>query len=377
MATVTVTETKNLEPSKTPLHAVFNYYSLPTTPAIDDLSILNGTSPNITSCSVPVADLRSLSPSLSDFNHASHGFQILHQPLPIDASHDSVHNPSTLVSQYYPSITSLLKEQLGVRSAVVINSTLRDIPAPDLSTFDPENPRPTTGSRSLSPFFIAHSDYTPAAARAHLRAMTPAWFAETGTGDGSTSAEERDLFLRLRDEIIEAEDRAVRAAGLEPRDDHTASSTEGGGGDAERKGGHWAWDGKAYAGPRYAMFSIWRPWETVRRDPLAVLVGGAEPNGPPYVPLPRTYRNRPGCVSEYYNENVLVRPPTPDNGHVWGYLSEQTPDEVLALKFYDSEALQAGGESVRLMCPHSAFRTGDMEDGPVRRSCELRVWCIW
>ncbi|KAI1763131.1 GA4 desaturase [Hypoxylon sp. FL1150] len=361
----TTTETKHAPTAaESQLEATFNYYSLPTPPELDDLSILNGTSPDTIARQVPVVDLRAK--PLSDFTHDAHGFQILHQPLPIDASHDSVHTPSVLLSQYYPSIISLLKEKLGVRCAAIINSTLRDIPTPDLSTFDPKNPRPTTGSRSLSPFFITHSDYTPGAARAHLRAMTPDWFAATRTGDGVTAPEDQELFLRLRGEIIAAED---RAAGIKPGDDAE--------GDGRGKGGHWDWDGKGYEGPRYAMFSIWRPWETVRRDPLAVLVGGAEADGFPYVPLPRLYRNRPGCVEEYYNENVLLRPPIPEKGHVWGYLSEQKPDEVLALKFYDSEALRRGDGSIRAMCPHSAFHTEDMDDEPVRRSCELRVWCIW
>ncbi|KAI6081708.1 GA4 desaturase [Hypoxylon rubiginosum] len=334
MSTTTITETQNAPAaSGSQLEATFNYYSLSTAPELDYLSLLN----------VPVLDLRAK--PLSEFTHSTHGFQILHQPLPIDASHASVHTPSVLLSQYYPSIISLLKEKLGVRCAVIINSTLRDIPIPDLSTFDPKHPRPTTGTRSLSPFFIAHSDYTPGAARAHLRAMTPDWFAATGTGDGVTAPADQELFLRLRGEIIAAED---RAAGIKPGEDA--------GGDSRGKGGHWDWDGKGYEGPRYAMFSIWRPWETVRRDPLAVLVSGAEADGFPYVPLP-----------QYYNENVLVRPPTPKKGHVWGYLSEQKPDE----------ALRRGDGSIRSMCPHSAFHTEEMNDEPVRRSCELRVWCIW
>ncbi|KAI1404442.1 GA4 desaturase [Hypoxylon fuscum] len=372
MTTTTTIEAENMlvvpEPSKAPLHADFNYYSLSAPPELDNMDIFNSASPDTVSCRVPVVDLRSLPTPLLDYNHSTHGFQILHQPLPIDPSHESVHDTDVLVSKYYPSIVSLLKTQLKARSVVIINSSLRDIPAPDLSTFDPKNPRPTTGSRSLSPFFVAHADYTPGGARAHLRAMTPDWFQETGTADGSTTAEDRALFLSLRDEIIAAEDRAMRVARLEPGDAGSAG---------EGKGGHFDWDGRGYEGPRYAIFSIWRPWETVRRDPLAVMMRGADPDGSPYVPLPRIYRKRPGCVDKYYSENALVKPPTPDREHVWGYLSEQQPDEVLALKFYDSEALRRGDGSVKLMCPHSAFQIQGMENEPVRRSCELRVWCIW
>ncbi|KAI2625782.1 hypothetical protein GGR54DRAFT_654132 [Hypoxylon sp. NC1633] len=250
MASIKATEAGNAalasEPSQTQAQAVFNYYSLHTPPEVDDVSILNGTSPNITSCDVPVADLRSLPTPLSSYNHSSHGFQILHQPLPINPTHEAVYDSALMRTEYYPSIIALLKKALGARSAVVINSTLRDTATPDLTTFDPKHPRPTPGTRgALGPFYVAHSDYTPAGSRGQLRAITRRWFKETGTGDGSTSAEERALIFQLRDEIIEAEDRAVRAAGLDPGDD-----------DGDGRGGHWDWDGQGYEGPRYALFSV-------------------------------------------------------------------------------------------------------------------------
>ncbi|KAK9796498.1 putative GA4 desaturase [Seiridium cardinale] len=321
------------------LSASFNYYSLETSPELDDISSFNGTSSDIASRTLPVTGLRGLSESLSRYNHETHGFQILHQPLAIDASHSSVHDPKIMYSEYYPSIVSLLKERLNVRSAVVINHTLRDVSVQEAHHVDPKNPRPV--GKSLAPFFLAHSDYTPAAARAHLRAMTPEWFRGTKTEAGTTDEERKDFF-RLRDEIIYAEDEAMR--------------------------GQWDWDGHGYDGPRYAMFSIWRPWETVKRDPLAVLdTQGHEFS---YVSLPRMYRNRPGCIPEYYNENVLVKPPTlgGKGHHGWYYIKEQNPEEVLALKFYDSEALRRDDSKIRLMCPHSAFHTPEMDNEPVRRS---------
>lgn len=338
----------------------FNYYCRETKPALDDISMFNGTSPDITSCTLPVTDLRSLPAPLSSYTHEAHGFQILRQPLPIDGSHSSVHDPMVMNSEYYPSIVSLLKDRFKLRSAVVINHTLRDVLSLTGHHVDPKNPRPV--GKSLAPFFLAHSDYSPAAARAHFRAMTPAWFEETKTDVGTTEEERREFF-RLRDEIISAEDEA----GLEP----------GSGDVVNGRGGHWDWDGQGYQGPRYAMFSIWRPWETVRRDPLALM--DTRGFDFPYVCLPRSYKHRPGCVDEYYNENALVRPPGPgeEERHRWCYISEQKPDEVYAIKFYDSEALRRGKSDVRLMCPHSAFHTGEMDEEPARRSCELRVWCIW
>ncbi|CZS95548.1 uncharacterized protein RCO7_10056 [Rhynchosporium graminicola] len=96
-----------------------------------------------------------------------------------------------------------------------------------------------------------------------------------------------------------------------------------------------------------------------------------------YAVLPRTYKNRAGHVKDYYSENPLVREPAEEETHQWWYLSEQKPEEVYAIKFYDSEALKSGDGSVRSMCPHSGFRVEGAEDAPPRRSSELRVWCIW
>jgi hypothetical protein len=100
-----------------------------------------------------------------------------------------------------------------------------------------------------------------------------------------------------------------------------------------------------------------------------------------YTALPRIYRNRPGYVAEFYNENVLFDPPvngtTEGKRHRWLYIDQQMPEEGFALKIYDSDALQMGGGNVQMMCPHSAFRLAGTDERPTRRSLELRVWCIW
>jgi hypothetical protein len=251
--------------------ASFNYYSAPTPPRLNDMTIIIGGSTEISSRMIPVTDLRSLPMPISGYNHESHGFQILHQELPIDSSHASVHDLKVMTMQYYPAMITLLKKELGIRSAAVVNNTLRD--------------------DGIGPFFISHSDYTAAGARGHLRAMTPAWFEESQT------EEERAQFFLLRDQIIAAEDAAIAKVGL----------GLGNGDVMTGKGGHWDWDGTDYEGPRYGIFSIWRPWETVKRDPLA-LMDTAE-SDVEYAVLPRTYYNREGYLEGYYNENSIVRPP--------------------------------------------------------------------
>ncbi|GKT78549.1 GA4 desaturase [Colletotrichum tofieldiae] len=276
-----------------------------------------------------------------------------------------------MTTEYYPSMTALLKRTLGARSAIVRKHSLRDIP-----DWAPVGMNPEIGFEieSLAPFSIAHSDYTPAGARGHFRAMKePGWFVENDTEDGCTTAAERDKFFRLRREIIDAEDRAIAKAGLGP---------EVQGEETRPRGGHWDWNGANYDGPRYAFFSIWRAWETVHRDPLAVMdMSRPVSQKVEYAPLMRTYRDRPGCVPFYYSQNALVRPldwGRRDSGFeggndddrtgrsepAWCYLSEQTPEEVYLLKFYDSEALvrmgKRGGD-IQMMCDWDGEGTGPEE----------------
>ncbi|KAK1992227.1 GA4 desaturase [Colletotrichum falcatum] len=366
----------------------FTYYNSPDIPALNDLTIIEGTSPDNKTYFLPVTDLRSLAAPLSSYNHEQHGFQIVRQDLPFKPSPDVVHNQKIMASQYYPSMTTLLKKTLGVRSAIVRKHSLRDIP--DWAAVG-MNPEVGFEVETLAPFSIAHSDYTPAGARGHFRAMEELkWFSENNHDEeGCTTAAEREEFLRLRREIIDAEDDAIAKAGLDPE-------VNVGEGQEQPSGGHWDWDGANYKGPRYAFFSVWRAWDTVERDPLAIMdMSQPVSQKVEYTPLTRTYRDRPGCVPFYYSQNALIRPLgrggrdsgywgdsncSMDSEPAWCYLSEQTPEEVYLIKFYDSEALvcrDKGKDEIALMCPHTAFRIPGQEKAPVRRSCELRVWCIW
>ncbi|KAK0104428.1 hypothetical protein ONS95_004719 [Cadophora gregata] len=341
------------------LQASFRYYSATEPPDLNDLSAFLGSSSQVSSLIQPVTDLRSFPAPLSSYSHETHGFQILNQKLPIDSSHDSVHDEEVINMKYYPAMVSVLKKQLGIRAAAIVNHTLRDVASIDMTDVDNTNPRSNEKSRGTPPFFIAHSDYTAGGARSHLRAMTQEWT------DPSQSPEERELFFHLKDEILAAEDAIIAKSGL----------GRGNGDMLRGTGGHWDWDGKGYDGPRYAIFSIWRPWETVKRDPLALI---ATPESElQFAVLPRTYKDRPGHVKEYYSDNPLVRVPPAESPLEWYYLSDQKPEEIYAIKLYDSEAMRRGDGSIRSLCPHSAFRIEGTEDAPPRRSSELRVWCIW
>ncbi|KAI8315192.1 Gibberellin cluster GA4 desaturase [Colletotrichum sp. SAR11_240] len=363
----------------------FSYYDSSGIPALDDLTIIEGTSPDNKTYKVPVTDLRSLPSPLSGYTHEKNGFQIVRQPLPISPSSALVHNHKYMTNKYYPAMTELLRKTLGARCVVVRKHSIRDMPSWSEIGMNPEI---GFSIESLAPFNIAHADHTPAGARAHFRAIKESnWFSENDTADEEcTSPKERTEFFRLRREIIEAEDRAIAEAGLDPEVQGETTLP---------KGGHWDWDGANYEGPRYAFFSVWRPFETVHRDPLAVMdMSLPVSKDVEFAPLTRTYRKRPGCVPFYYSQNAMVRPldgGRRDSGfqdgekgeareHAWCYLSGQSPEEVYLIKFYDSEALvrkEKGEDEIALLCPHSAFYMSGTEKEPVRRSCELRVWCIW
>ncbi|KXH59619.1 GA4 desaturase [Colletotrichum salicis] len=362
----------------------FSYYDSPETPALDDLTIIEGTSPDNRTYLVHVTDLRSLSAPLSSYTHEKHGFQIIHQPLTISPSPALVHDKKYMTHNYYPAMTELLKKKLGVRCAVVRKHSIRDIAS--WSTIG-MNPEVGFSIESLAPFNIAHADHTPAGARAHFRSIKESdWFTENDTVEAVSQAD-RDEFLRLRRDIIEAEDRAIKESGIGPEIQREQGLPP--------TGGHWTWNGANYKGPRYAFFSVWRPFETVRRDPLAVMdISLPVSKEIDFAPLTRTYRKRPGCVPFYYSQNAMLRPldarkkghgvqdgdQNATGEHAWCYLSHQSPEEVYLIKFYDSDALVRKGQGqdeIALLCPHSAFYMPETEKIAARRSCELRVWCIW
>lgn len=361
----TVTTLKATVPAITIEHdgdvpATFNYWGIEDLPTVPEIQkIFNGSSPHLRSVPTTVQDIRCF--GLSHFNLDAHAFQILQHsssllPPQSPKVHD-FHDADLMRSTYWPELVALLKTQLGIRAAVAINTTVRDIPANGEKQLNPNNPR-ADPKTSFHPFFVVHGDYTPAGARGHMRAMLPSFFADNGCQE-STGAEEREAFFRLRGEILLAEDAAMAAEGVADQ---------------------WHWSGRNYQGPRWAMLSVWRPLETVRRDPLAVMDPGSlfdgETKRKPYASFERMYRERPGFEAEYKSENMLPIAPLEGRQHRWYYIREQRAEEVFALKLFDSEAHKEGSK-VAPCLPHSAFALPDQEDKPLRRSAEVRVMIIW
>jgi hypothetical protein len=331
-----------------PIIASFNYYTAEEPPEVDQVAILTGDSDKLGPFPVPVYSIRE---SKEEFTIDSHGFQVLKHSsslLPPSQPDGAVdfHDTKLVRSIYWPEITALLRDSFGARAAAIMNITVRDINKLPTWAVDPKNPR--ANKSSFPPFHVVHGDYTAAGARSFVRAVAPSFFDALGTAP-YTTPDERETFFKLQSEIVAAQDAAMKEAGVD--DAH--------------------WDGSNYAGPRWGMFSVWRPLSTVKRSPLAVMDARGLTS---YVELPRVYRNRPGFVAEYTSSNLTACGPEGVEHH-WYYLPDQKVDEVYAIKHFDSESQKKGGPVSG--SPHSAFELEGTGALPARRSAELRAIVIW
>lgn len=336
--------------SAAPVTATFNYYTADEPPAVDDITLLTGASDKIAPFTGSVSSIRE---SKEKFSLDTHGFQVLKHAsslLPPAQPDGAVnfHDSELVKSTYWPEITALLRESFGARAVAIVNTTVRDIDGQRPDTYDPKNPRANPGA-FYPPFYTVHGDYTPAGARSHIRALVPTFFDAMGTAL-HTTPEERATFFQLHAEVVAAQDAAMKEAGIDEAN----------------------WDGSNYAGPRWGMFSVWRPLSPVRRSPLAIM----DPRDlTSYAELPRVYRNRPGFVASYTSTNLIVRGPKEHEKHRWYYLPGQQVDEVYAIKLFDSESQKEGGPIFG--APHSAFQLEGTNDLPPRRSAEVRAIVIW
>lgn len=126
--------------------------------------------------------------------------------------------------------------------------------------------------------------------------------------------------------------------------------------------------------PRYAAYSVWRPVRTVKRDPL--VVGD-------YRTLDKTemVENEYRALSEineggeYTMEYWAVLPPKDPNHAQYHYVPDMQPDEVLVVKFADTEAER--NEQVAAYCPHGAVVLPGTDEEEPRVSIECRVLAFW
>jgi hypothetical protein len=123
---------------------------------------------------------------------------------------------------------------------------------------------------------------------------------------------------------------------------------------------------------RFIAFSLWRALSPAPQDmPLAICEGRSvrDDEGTP---------NTKVDVDEIPTGDALFAPIEGEENmaaatifhyspaHRWWYFPDMTPDEVIFLKFYDSD------HSTAWRCPHTAFRDSSRPDAHERRSIEYR-----
>ena len=359
-----MTSTTTQTEQKDPVQARFLYWAAEReNDPSEILDMVNGVCDAQKYITMPVHNVRA---DLAAINHESHGFQIVNH----DSQFLQRYNRKDLsfadfeshTSQYCQELVPVVKAELAARSVVLLTNVFRET---SLEAHGPkERAPPVNGNLQPlgKPFHIVHCDWSPPGARASLRAMLPTFFEETNTLDVA-GKEERETFWQLRDEILQAEDEAIANSG--------ASN-------------HMTWNGANYQGPRYGMFSVWRPVEPVQRDPLAVLdpnslfgkISHHDEERKPYMLGRFPPRRRPGYPDEFGYSNMMPLAPRDGDNHKWLWLEDQQPSEVNLIKLFDSEAWKEGSP-VMPCAPHSAFSLPNSGSLPPRKSIEMRVLAIW
>ena len=124
---------------------------------------------------------------------------------------------------------------------------------------------------------------------------------------------------------------------------------------------------------RFIASSLWRPFSQPPQDwPLAVCDGTSvgDDEGVPNVMVRLAELPDPDNIPEHCeNEDTLPAASIFhfNPGHRWWYFPDMTRDEVLLVKFHDSDHSKAW------RAPHTSFRDPGVQNAPPRQSIEFRT----
>jgi GA4 desaturase len=125
---------------------------------------------------------------------------------------------------------------------------------------------------------------------------------------------------------------------------------------------------------RYAAYSVWRPLQAVKRDPLAVADWRTvDPNTLQAI----EYRATSNVLEagEYMLEQMTQTPGAKNTRQRWYCKTKQDTDDVLILKFADTATEQDA--NIAVTCVHcSPVVHGTQHEEP-RMSVEARVMAFW
>ena len=310
----------------------------------------------------PVPSVQELASAKEHAQLATHGFTAVHHPMTM---HSPPYNLSSwkdaklLRDLYVPETEEMVKQVTGCKTviteAVLMRSQLwtesdalathgghgdseeksadqiaKEKELSELETGFPQfiGFNPVHGGARPAPKI--HLDYAPVGARTHIRMYHP----------------------KLSDatkEIIAAEDKLL-AEGKDLKQEYASSD-----------------------GPRWALFSIWRPIKPVKRDPLALGDTRTFPDAD-YIPVNvKTPNLGEGREGTHEAESYLARY---SEGHQWYWIEDMTPEEVFIIGLWDSSREKDGGCSSGGTL-HSSVELDDKENEEARESLELRCLAIW
>jgi hypothetical protein len=358
MSTTTITEIKQSVtlngPSQVPTHGKLRYiqrgiiptasphlYHLPPLAEFGDVRSMPITNVK------PSLDLGDASP----FTLETHGFAARRSPSALHSapySRASWNDEALLKNVYIPEVEALVQKLTESRNVVTESALIRSCihtevdglaTTDDKDTKQPEAEDPfpkmigTIPGSGASPAPKVHLDFSPTGARTHLRKYHQK-LAEAGAT--VISAEEKLLQSGItRKELTEH-----------------------------------------YDGPRWAMFSIWRPLKPVKRDPLAfadrrsfpktdyVPVKVVEPTGKNIANIPAEEKETHG-IETYLAYGA--------DQHSWCWIWNMQPEEVVVIQLFDNEAEKNG------MCGvmHSSVDVPGTENEAPRESIEIRCTAFW
>jgi hypothetical protein len=297
--------------------------------------------------SLPMRDIK-FSLNLGDaspYKLNKQGFTAQRYPTALKSApytHSSWNDEKVLKEVYIPEIEALLKQITGGKTIFTDQLVMRNNIHTEVDGLAAKEDKEasqfpkmvgTKAGAGGSPAPKVHLDYAPAGARTHLRKY------HTRTSE-------------LAAAVIEAEDKLlVKGVAPEELKDH-------------------------YDGPRWAMFSLWRPLKTVRRDPLALSDCRSFPKKD-YVDfnvLFPTGVKSDGSNEESHKESVFLA--YGSEKHEWHWISNQEPDEVLVIQLFDSDA-EKNGLGVAGGVMHSSVHIEGTESEEARESVEVRCTVIW
>ncbi|KAJ6192014.1 hypothetical protein J3E72DRAFT_399444 [Bipolaris maydis] len=311
------------------IDGIFTYYDGPK-PQVDDTSMLWGNNKHLITKTEPVLDLRSLPKPLSEYNHDKDGIQILHKP-DISVLKGNLYDHNYVQNHYRQDLGKFIKEKLGLRYCILWGHLVRDVPR-EVHTKVGEKQVAYPTASGTTAFHLAHVDFSPASSHAFLRsAGTPDYFKILN--NAYIPKEDRVSFFTLRGKIIAAKEAAMRKASIDPK--------------AEKDG-------------------------QVKRDPIAFSL--SLDHDLKYTGLRRKYHQLSHkSIGEFYFENMLVHPKPRQQ---WAYISNQKPEEILFIKFYDTNTLESDGNT-KSMRVHGAFHVPGTESLPPRQSIETKLFFIY